>query len=379
MMTFQFQAAVLRQSGMPRPYQESKPLQLEEITAQPPGESEVLVKVMAASLCRSDLSVVNGVRAWPMPIVPGHEASGVVEEVGSSVKSVKAGDHVVLVYQPQCGVCPDCVSGDAHLCGPGLMANRSGGLLAGGTRLYQGEVNIHHHMGLSAFAEYAVVSEHSVVPMPKDIPLDVGALFGCAVMCGAGTVLNTGAVRPGDTVAIVGVGGVGSSAILGAKLAGASEIFVADKDPRKLDFAKTIGATHVALEDDTPAVEKILELSGGGTDYAFETAGTIGAFETAYSSVKRGGTVVSLGLVDPKTPFSLDVAGLVTSAKTIKGSYVGSCNPLVHIPRYMSLYQQGKFSVDQLISHHLPLAEINKALDQMADNDAVRQIIQPWA
>jgi len=214
-MALKFQAAVLRESGMARPYKESKPLQIEEISVQMPKPEEVLVRIKAASLCRSDLSVVNGVRAWPMPIVPGHEASGVVEEIGAEVKSVKVGDHVVLVYQPQCGACPDCLAGDAHLCGPGLSANRSGGLLAGGTRLHKGEVNIHHHMGLSAFAEYAVVSEHSVVAMPKEIPLDVGALFGCAVMCGAGTVLNTGGVKPGDTVSIIGAGGVGSSAVLG--------------------------------------------------------------------------------------------------------------------------------------------------------------------
>ncbi len=362
---------------MPRPYQESQPLQIEQISVHPPGNEEVLVRIKAASLCRSDLSVVNGVRAWPMPIVPGHEASGIVEEVGADVKSVNTGDHVVLVYQPQCGTCPECLSGDAHLCGPGLAANKSGGLLAGGTRLHKGGVNIHHHMGLSAFAEYAVVSEHSIVAIPRNIPMDVGALFGCAVMCGAGTVLNTGGVKPGDTVTIVGAGGVGSSAILGAKLAGASQIFVIDKDPRKLDFARKIGATNVVLVNDETATQQLLDLSRGGTDFAFETAGTLGAFETAYNSVKRGGTVVSLGLVNPKTPFSLDVAALVTSAKTVKGSYVGSCNPKVHIPRYISLYQQGKFPVDQLISHHLPLADINLALDRMADNDTVRQIIQP--
>ena len=376
-MAFHFKAAVLRQPGLDRPYQQSNPLQLEEVSVQPPGTGEVLVRIEAASLCRSDLSVINGVRAWPMPIIPGHEASGYIEEVGKGVTRVKAGDPVVLVFQPQCGACPDCVAGDAHLCGPGLAANRRGELLEGGTRLHQGEVQIHHHMGLSAFAEYAVVSEHSVVPMPKDIPMDVGALFGCGVMCGAGTVLNTGDVRAGDSVSIIGAGGVGSSAILGAKLAGASSIFVADKDPRKLEFAKRLGATHTIVQDESPAFEQILDLSGGGTDFAFETAGTLGAFETAYASVKRGGTVVSVGLVDPKTPFSLDIASLVTSAKTVKGSYVGSCNPRLHIPRYMALYQQGKFPVDQLISHHLSLSDINIALDRMADNDAHRQIIQP--
>jgi alcohol dehydrogenase len=376
-MEMEFRAAVLRQPGLPRPYADSLPLKIEEVSVHPPREGEVLVKIAAASLCRSDLSVVNGVRAWPLPIIPGHEASGVIEEVGPSVTNVTPGDHVVLVFQPACGACPDCISGQAHLCDPGLQANRAGGLLAGGTRLHQGDVDIHHHMGLSAFAEYAIVSEHSLVALPQDLPLDVGALFGCAVMCGAGTVINTGNVQPGNSVTIVGAGGVGSSAILGARLAGAEQIIVADKDPRRLAFAQTIGATDVVLEGPDPALDTILDLSHGGTDFAFETAGTLGAFETAYGAVHRGGTVVSVGLVSPETPFSLDVANLVTSAKTVKGSYVGSCTPAVHIPKFIELYQAGKFPVEQLISHHLPLADINIALDRMADNDAVRQIITP--
>jgi alcohol dehydrogenase len=376
-MSLQFRAAVLRQPGLAQPYADSHPLRIEDVSVAPPHETEVLVRIAAASLCRSDLSVVTGVRAWPLPIIPGHEASGVVEEVGSAVKSVKPGDHVVLVFQPACGACPDCVSGQAHLCDPGLQANRRGGLLAGGTRLRQGDVDIHHHMGLSAFAEYAVVSEHSIVPLPQDLPLDVGALFGCAVMCGAGTVLNTGNVRPGDSVTIVGAGGVGCSALLGAQLAGAEQIIVVDKDSRRLEFAKKIGATDVVQEGPDPALGPVLDLSHGGTDFAFETAGMIGAFETAYGAVHRGGTVVSVGLVSPETPFSLDVASLVTSAKTVKGSYVGSCNPTVHIPKYVDLYQSGKFPVNKLISHHLPLDDINTALDRMANNDAVRQIITP--
>jgi alcohol dehydrogenase len=376
-MTLNFRAAVLRQPGMDQPYADSRPLQVEDVSVQPPKAGEVLVRIGAASLCRSDLSVVSGVRAWPLPIIPGHEASGIIEEVGSAVTSVKPGDQVVLVFQPACGSCPDCISGHAHLCDPGLQANRAGGLLAGGTRLYQGETDIHHHMGLSAFAEYAVVSEHSVVRLPGDVPPDVAALFGCAVMCGAGTVLNTGNVRPGDSVAIVGAGGVGCSAILGARLAGAEQIIVADKDPRRLEFARELGATDVVAEGPDPALGPILDLSHGGTDFAFETAGTVGAFETAYGSVRRGGTVVSVGMISPDTPFSMDVAALVTSAKTVKGSYVGSCNPALHIPRYVGLYQAGKFPVNKLISHHLPLEDINTALDRMTANDAVRQIITP--
>jgi alcohol dehydrogenase len=372
-----FRAAVLRKSGMSEPYAQSRPLQIEDVDIHPPEAGEVVVRIAAASLCRSDLSVVNGLRAWPLPIIPGHEASGIIEEVGKSVTRVKPGDHVVLVFQPACGACPECTNGNVHLCTPGLEANRRGGLLAGGTRLHQGDVQIHHHMGLSAFAERAVVSEHSVVPLPADLPLDVGALFGCAVMCGAGTVLNTGNVQEGDSVTIVGAGGVGCSAILGAQLAGASRIIVADKDPRRLAFARSLGATEVVQQDPDPATPQILALSDGGTDFAFETAGTLGAFETAYGSVRRGGTVVSVGLVNPATPFTLDVAGLVTSAKTVKGSYIGSCNPGVHIPAYVELYQSGKFPVDKLISHRLPLDDINTALDRMAGNEALRQIITP--
>ncbi|MCB2099770.1 MAG: alcohol dehydrogenase catalytic domain-containing protein [Rhodobacterales bacterium] len=376
-MVHHIKAAVLAAAADGRPYADTRPLSLETVTLDDPGPGEVLVRIAAASLCRSDLSVVDGKRAWPMPIVPGHEASGVVEAVGKDVTSVAPGDPVVLVYQPQCGACPSCLSGDAHLCGPGLAANRAGELLAGGTRLHRGEAHVHHHMGLSAFAEMAVVSERSVVPLPRDIPLEVGALFGCAVMCGVGTVINTGRTRPGDTVAIAGVGGVGSSAILGALLAGADRVIAVDTDPDRLAEATRLGATDTVLNTDGDAAAKIIDMTHGGADRAFETAGTIGAFETAFNAVKRGGTVATVGLVDPKTPFSLDVAGLVTSAKTVVGSYLGSCNPRRDIPRYMALFRHGRLPVDKLITHRLPLDQVNTALDRMADRRALRQILQP--
>jgi alcohol dehydrogenase len=376
-MPLRFKAAVLRQPGLERPYTESQPLQIEEVEALDLQDGEVLVRIQAASLCRSDLAVVSGVRAWPLPIIPGHEASGIVEEVSASVQKIRPGNHVALAFQPACGSCPDCLEGHAHLCGPGLAANRSGGLLAGGVRLHQGEQDIHHHMGLSAFAEYAIVSQHSVVAIPESVPLEIGALFGCAVMCGAGTVLNTGHVEEGDSVAIVGVGGVGLSAILGAQLAGAEQIIAVDTDQSKLDYARDMGATDIILNSDDTGAEKVQDLTGGGTNFAFETAGTLGGFETAYKAARRGGTVVSVGIVDPKTPMSLDIAGLVTGAKTIKGSYMGSCNPALDIPRFMSLYEAGEFPIEKLISHRLPLKDINLAMDQLADGDARRQILTP--
>jgi len=196
-------------------------------------------------------------------------------------------------------------------------------------------------------------------------------------MCGAGTVLNTAQVRPGDTVAIVGAGGVGSSAILGARAAGAGRIIVVDHDAARLPAATGLGATDVIHDQDGKAAGEVLELTGGGVDHAFETAGALGAFKTAYNPVRRGGQVVTLGLVDPATPFELDIAGLVTGAKTVKGSYIGSCNPAVDIPKFMSLYQRGLLPVDQLITHRLGLTDINTALDNMATNQALRQIIKP--
>lgn len=371
-----FKAALLETCTNERPFDASRPLGLETIDAEGPRDHEVLVRIGAASLCRSDLSVITGVRAWPMPIVPGHEASGIVEEVGPGVTRVAPGDQVVLVYQPQCGECPCCVAGDAHLCEPGLAANRAGALLGGGPRLSIGGHVVHHHMGLSAFAERAVVSEHSVVRIDKAIAPEVAALFGCAVMCGAGSVIHTGAVTAGETVAVVGVGGVGASAILGARLAGASRIIAVDPDADKRSMALELGATD-AIEAGPAAAGEIVELTSGGVDCALESAGALGAFETAYAAARRGGRVVTVGLVDPRTPFALDIAALVTSAKVVRGSYMGSCNPAVDIPRFANLYMAGRFPVDRLITHRLPLTDVNSALERMAASDALRQILIP--
>ncbi len=371
-----FQAAVLDRCVTDRPFSDSRPLRIETIEADGPGAHEVLVRIQAASLCRSDLSVITGVRAWPMPIVPGHEASGEVDAVGAGVTGFAPGDQVVLVYQPRCGACPCCMRGEAHLCAPGLAANRAGTLLTGGPRLSLNGAALHHHMGLSAFAERAVVAEHSLVKVDPALDPEIAALFGCAVMCGAGSVINTGHVKAGETVAIVGIGGVGASAILGAQLAGASRIIAVDLDAEKRRTAEALGATDLVAGGPEAAGE-ILELTGGGVDCALETAGTLGAFETAYASARRGGRVVTVGLVSPSTPFALDIAAHVTSAKTIHGSYMGSCNPALDIPKYVALFQEGRFPVDRLITHRMPLAEVNTALERMAASQALRQILTP--
>jgi alcohol dehydrogenase len=371
-----FKAAVLMDCADQRPFTESKPLEICEITADGPLEGEVLVRITAASLCRSDLSVVTGVRAWPMPIVPGHEAAGIVEEIGADVKGFKPGDQVVLVYQPSCGQCPCCQSGQVHLCEPGLAANRAGALLAGGSRLKLNGQVLHHHMGLSAFAEMAVVSQHSLVKVPNDLLAEIAALFGCAVMCGAGSVVNTTALKRGETITIVGVGGVGASAILGARLADASRIIAVDTDADKLKQAVDLGATDCVLGG-TDAAFQIQELTQGGTDCAADTTGFLAGFETALASVRRGGRISTVGLVSPQTPYSLDIAGLVTSAKTITGSYMGSCDPAQDITKFITAYQDGLFPVDKLITHRLPLEGVNIALERMAASKALRQIMTP--
>jgi alcohol dehydrogenase len=371
-----FKAAVLDTCTTERPFTTSAPLTIETVIAKPPSHHEVLVRINAASLCRSDLSVITGVRAWPMPIVPGHEASGTVMEIGPGVEQLSPGDQVVLVYQPQCGECSCCNAGNVHLCEPGLAANRAGTLLGGESRLSVNGEKVHHHMGLSAFAEMAVVSKHSLVKVDRELEPEIAALFGCAVMCGAGSVINTGNVKAGESVAIVGIGGVGASAILGAVLAGASRIFAIDSDQEKRHTALALGATD-AIEAGPDAALKIVEETTGGVDCSVESAGVHNALQTAYDCTKRGGRVVNLGLVNPATPYSLDLAAHVTSAKSIVGSYMGSCNPQIDIPRFVDLYKQGRFPVDQLITHRMPLRDINLALERMAASKALRQILIP--
>ena len=248
-----------------------------------------------------------------------------------------------------------------HRGAPGLAANRAGKLLTGGPRLSLNGDTLHHHMGLSAFAEMAVVSEHSLVKVDRSLPPDITALFGCAVMCGAGSVINSGEVTAGETVAIAGIGGVGASAILGARLAGAGRIIAVDPDAEKREIALSLGATD-AIDGGADAAGEIVEMTGGGVDCA---------------STKRGGRVVTAGLVSPSTPYALDIAAHVTSAKTIRGSYMGSCNPAIDIPKFVGLFLAGRFPVDRLITHRMPLADVNTALENMAASKALRQILTP--
>ena len=370
-----FKAAVLRQAGLSRPYATSRPLAVETVEVPPPAAGEVVVAVKAASLCHSDLSVVNGDRAWPMPIVPGHEAAGIVEEVGPGVQSVKPGDHVALIFLTQCGECEHCIEGRPSLCARGTQANREGRLLTGGPRLRLDGQAVHHHMGLSAFAEYALVSEKSLVKIPDDLPFVEASLFGCAIMCGAGTALYSAGVRPGQTVAVFGLGGVGLAAVLGAVTAGAGRIIAVDPSESKLALARSIGASDCINSESADVVAAVRELSRGGVDHAIDASSSLGGFGNAFEVTRRGGCTVTTSLTHPSLHFSFPVARIVAEARTIKCSYIGSCVPGRDIPAFIRLYRQGRMPVDKLVTRTLKLDQINEAFDALSDAREVRQVI----
>lgn len=374
-MSLKTRAAVIRQMELPRPYATSKPLSIETVELAPPGEGEVLVRVRAAGLCHSDLSTINADRPRQMPMVLGHEAAGEVLEVGAGVKRVKEGDHVILVFVPSCGVCSLCQEGRPALCEPGAAANGAGTLLSGATRITVDGKPVFHHVGVSAFAEHTVASEQSLVAIDKSLPFAEAALFGCAVVTGAGAVINTAKVPPGARVAVVGLGGVGLMSLLAAKASGAQQIVAIDTLDSKLALAKQLGATHTVNAGAKDGVEQVKSMTSGGVDYAFEMASSVKALELAYKITRRGGTTVTGSLPHPSHRFELPATNLVAEERTLKGSYIGSCVPSRDIPRFIAMYQQGLLPVDRLMSERIALDDINAGFDRLADGASVRQII----
>ena len=368
-------AAVLYEMDKPRPYAASKPLVIEELDLAPPGPGEVLVRIRAAGLCHSDLSTINGDRPRQMPMALGHEAAGEVVEVGANVKDLAAGDHVILVFVPSCGHCIPCAEGRPALCEPGARANGAGTLLSGDIRLSKAGRAVYHHIGVSAFAEYAVVSRESAVKIDASLPFEEAALFGCAVITGAGAVINTAKVPAGSTAAVVGLGGVGLMSMLALRLSGCRTIVAIDMLDEKLDLARQLGATHAVNARDPKCAENVRDVTGGGVDFAFEMASSVRALELAYRITRRGGTTVTGSLPHPTHTFALPATNLVAEERTLKGSYVGSCVPTRDIPRFISLYQQGLLPVDRLMSERITLDQINEGFDRLADGGTVRQIL----
>jgi alcohol dehydrogenase len=305
----------------------------------------------------------------------GHEGAGEVVEVGAGVADLKVGDHVVAAFVPCCGRCEPCESGRPALCEPGFKANSAGTLLRGGRRLHRGAQDVYHHLGVSAFADYATLARESLVKVDSTLSFAEAAVFGCAVMTGVGAVTNTVQLRPEHTVAVIGLGGVGLAALLGARMTGAGVIVACDLSEEKLQLAQRMGATHAVNASDPSAIEKIRDLTRGGVHYAFEMAGSVKAMELAYKITRRGGTTVTAGLSNPQHLFSIPHVSIVAEERTIKGSYLGSCDPARDIPRYIEMYQAGKLPVDQLLSESIELEDINAAFDRLADGKTVRQVV----
>jgi alcohol dehydrogenase len=375
----QMKAAVLREQGKPRPYATSQPMTIETVDLEPPGPGEVLYKIMGAGLCHSDLSTIENLRPRKLPTIPGHEAAGIVEEVGAGVTSLKKGDHVISVFVTSCGDCRYCNGGRPHLCQSSNKSRADGTLISGARRLSLNGEPIHHYSGLSVFAQYAVVSQHTLIKIPDDVPLDDATIFGCAVVTGVGAVLNTAHVPPGGQMAVVGLGGVGMNALLGGVVAGAERIVAVDLNPDKLKLARELGATDTFLAGNADVVQEIRDATSGGLDYVIETAGSIPAMNLAYAIAARGGAVVSAGLPASTAQFSYLHSALVSDGKSILGSYMGSCVPKRDIPRFIALYQRGKLPVQKLRSGYISFEQINEGFDLLSDGAVLRQVLRPHA
>jgi alcohol dehydrogenase len=368
-------AAMLRAAGAKPPYVASRPLEIVDVDLDGPGRGEALVRIAAAGLCHSDLSVIDGSRPRPTPMVLGHEASGVVAALGDGVNDLAVGDHVVMAFVPSCGHCLPCATGRPALCEPGARANGAGTLISGARWIAAAGRPVHHHLGVSAFAEFAVVAQESCVKVDKSLPFEYAALFGCAVLTGVGAVVNAARVPVGASVAIVGLGGVGLAAVIGAVAAGARRIVAVDLSEARLDHAMRLGATDAVEAGAPDALQRIKALTHGGAEYCIETAGAVAALELAYGATARGGVTVTAGLPHPDHRLSIQAVSLVAEERTLKGSYLGSCVPRRDLPNFVALFQAGRLPVDKLLTHRLRLDEINAGFDRLRAGIGVRQVV----
>ncbi|SDT43710.1 zinc-binding dehydrogenase [Jiangella sp. DSM 45060] len=376
-MSVATRAAVLWRLGAPPPYAGGSALTVESLALSGPEAGELLVRVEAAGLCHSDLSVINGSRPRPTPMVLGHEAAGVVEAAGPGVIDVAPGDHVVMTFVPSCGHCLECAAGRPAMCTVGAAANGAGVLVSGGTRFSRGDEEFAQHLGVSAFAERTVVSRGSVVVVPPSVPFDVAAMLGCAVLTGFGAVVNTAGVRPGESAVVFGLGGVGLSAVMAAVLAGAHPVVAVDTVPSKLSLAASLGASHVLDATADGLVDAVRDLTGGGADHAFECVGSAAVLETAFAATARGGATVAVGLPDPSHRSALPAVTLTGEGRVLRGSYMGSAAPARDIPRLIRLWEAGKLPIDRLHTADLAFDGLPAAFDELASGRAVRQLLRP--
>ena len=360
-------------------YELGKPMRVEEVEVLPPGPGEVMVRISAAGVCHSDLHVIKGDLPMPTPIIPGHEGSGVVEAVGAGVTQVEEGDHVLPMWRMSCGRCSFCLGGRPALCDVGTKMRFTGLMPDGDTRFRSGSgERILHYAGVSTFSQLATIPEPAVVKVPKEYSLTNGALISCGVITGYGAVVKTAEVRPGDTVAVIGCGGIGLNIVQSAKLAGARRIIAVDTVPSKLDYAREFGATDLVNSSKGNPVEAVLDLTGGeGVDYAFEAVGLPEPIEQAYDSTKKGGTCVVVGIAPKAAKAKIDVNALVYGEKTLKGTIYGSTAPRVDLLKLIDLQLSGQLKVESLLTRTYRLSEINEAYEALEKGEVARSLILP--
>ena len=349
----------------------NEPLTIEDVTLQKPRAREVLVRTAFAGLCHSDRHFIEGLYPHPLPTVPGHEVAGVVEAVGSDVTYLKPGDHVIGCLSVFCGACSQCTTGHTVLC-----ENTEVKMVPGQSRRlsWKGGEPMHQFLNLSAFAEQMVVHENALVKIDPEIPLDRATLVGCGVITGVGAVINTAKIEAGSTVAVIGCGGVGLSAVNGAALAGASRIIALDTLPEKLELAKTMGATDTVLVGNDDPVQAVRDLTSGGVNYSFEALGLKKTAEQSFAMLRPGGTATIIGMVPFGVKIELHGFDFLRERK-IQGSSMGSNHFRVDMPRLLTLWRQGRLHLDHLISGTLKLEEINEGFARLKGGHVVRQLI----
>lgn len=362
------QGAVLERMNDSRPYSTSNPISIQTLDLDPPGPGELLVRMEIAGVCHSDLSVVNGSRPRPLPMLLGHEAAGIVEAIGEGVEDIDVDQRVVTTFLPRCEDCRACASGGRAPCTKGSASNAAGELLRGGSRLHMGDIPIRHHLGVSGFATYAVVDRRSVVPVDLNVPARVAAMMGCAVLTGGGAVINSGQLHSGETLAVIGLGGVGMAAILAGLAQDGVRVIGIDSRPEKLVLARQFGAHEVYLPDEARA-------SGIRVDVVVEAVGSAKAFESAIALTAPGGRTVTVGLPASNDLATISPLMLVAEGRSVIGSYMGASVPSRDVPIFINMWRAGKFPVEKLISSEIKLADINYAMDQLADGNAIRQLI----
>lgn len=367
-------AAVLRETG--------SPLTIEEVELDEPGPGEVRVRIEAAGVCHSDLHYVLGDLPARLPIVVGHEGAGVVEALGPQTAGrVAVGDRVALQWRPRCGECDACVAGNPVLCRYGRVLATTNGLMDGTSRLHAGGGSgetLYHLMGVSCFAEQVVVSETSVLPIPDEVPTEVAAISACAVITGVGAVLNAVDDVAGRPLLVIGTGGVGVAAVMGADLVGAGPVIAVDVDPSRLELARSVGATHTLDAREGDVVQRVLDLTAGtGVPWALDAVGSPDTMRQAVDALAPGGTLVAVGLNRPDATVALPINDLVQRQKRVVGALYGASNPRLDLPRLFSLYASGRLPLDRLVGARRPLSEVNEALAGLRGGGAGRTILVP--